>query len=68
MGSCRISTRTSWCTACWHGKEWQCWLFLRTISNFGNDDGAGVGDMPGERFFDKKVFLSLVTRWLWEKG
>ena len=43
-------------------KEWQCWLFLRTISNFGNDDGAGVGDMPGERFFYKEVFLSLVDK------
>ena len=34
-------------------RERQCKLFLKTISSLG-------GDMPGERFVDKEVFLSLV--------
>ena len=43
-------------------KERQCRLFLKAISNLGNDDRASAGDMPGERFVDKEVFLSLVDK------
>ena len=36
--------------------------FLKTISNLGADDGAGVGDMSGEGLVDREVFLSLADK------
>lgn len=43
-------------------KERQCRLFLKAISNLGNDDRTSAGDMLEERFVDKEVFLSLVDK------
>lgn len=43
-------------------KERQFRLFLKTGFPFGSDNGADAGDMPGERFVDKEVFLSLVDK------
>ena len=35
---------------------------MKTGFPFGSDNGADAGDMPGERFVDKEVFLSLVDK------
>ena len=43
-------------------RERQCKLFLKTVSSLGGCDGADEGDIPGERFVDKEVFLSLVDK------
>ena len=43
-------------------RERQSRLFLRSFSNLGADDGANAGNMPGERFVDKEIFLSLVDK------
>ena len=43
-------------------RERQCKLFLKTVSSPGGCDRADAGNMPGERFVDKEVFLSLVDK------
>ena len=43
-------------------RERQCKLFLKTVSSLGGCDGADEGDIPGERFVDKEVFLALVDK------
>ena len=43
-------------------RERQCKLFLKTVSSLGGCDGADEGDIPGERFVDKEVFLTLVDK------
>jgi hypothetical protein len=43
-------------------RERQCKLFLKTVSSLGGCDGADEGDIPGERFVDKEVFLCLVDK------
>ena len=43
-------------------RERQCKLFLKTVSSLGGCDGADEGDIPGERFVDKEVLLSLVDK------
>ena len=43
-------------------RERQCKLFLKTVSSLGGCDGADEGGIPGERFVDKEVFLSLVDK------
>ena len=43
-------------------RERQCKLFLKIVSSLAGDDEADVGDIPGERFVDKEVFLALVDK------